>query len=102
MAFYEKEELYLETDALGMGLGASLLQVKDGMWFPGNKASDIAVIWPITFVNKSLTSAKNQHNLIDRKALGIQHGLENFHYCCFACDVSIITDHKLLVAIFKK
>ena len=32
MAFYkEKEQLYLETDVLSVGLGASLLQVRYGM-----------------------------------------------------------------------
>ena len=30
------------------------------------------------------------------------HGLEKFHHYCFVREVSIITDHKPLVAIFKK
>ena len=30
------------------------------------------------------------------------HGLEKFHHYCFTREVSIITDHKLLVSIFKK
>ena len=34
--------------------------------------------------------------------LGILHSLEKFHHYCFTRDVNIITDHKLLVAIFKK
>ena len=35
MAFYsDKEQLYLETDALGVSLTASFPQVWDGMWFP--------------------------------------------------------------------
>ena len=29
--FNEKKQPYLETDAMGVGLGASLLQVNDGM-----------------------------------------------------------------------
>ena len=33
MFYNEKEQLYLETDILCVGLGASLLQVRDGMWF---------------------------------------------------------------------
>ena len=34
MVFYnEKEQLYLETDALCVGQGASPLQVRDKMWF---------------------------------------------------------------------
>ena len=35
MKFYnEKELLYLETYALGAGLGGDLMQVKDRLWFP--------------------------------------------------------------------
>ena len=30
------------------------------------------------------------------------HGLERFHHYCFTMKVSIITDQKPLVAIFKK
>ena len=41
MAFYnEKEELYLETDVLGVSLRASFLQVRDGKWFPKDEAPE--------------------------------------------------------------
>ena len=39
---------------------------------------------------------------IDRKALGIKHGSENFHHYYFTREVSITTDHKQLMSIFKK
>ena len=58
IAFYnEKAQLYLETDVLAMGLWASLLQVRDGMWFPRKEAPDNAALQPIAFVSKSLSSA---------------------------------------------
>ena len=38
MAIYkEKEQQYLETDVLSVGLRGSLLHVRDKMWFPSNK-----------------------------------------------------------------
>ena len=37
-----------------------------------------------------------------RETLGILHGLKKFHHYCFAREVYIITDHKLLIAILKK
>ena len=39
---------------------------------------------------------------IECEALGILHGLEKFHHYCFGRGVLVITDHKLLVSIFKK
>ena len=46
MAFYnKKEQLYLETDALGVGIGVRLLQVRDGNAIPkeGNNQQCSAV-----------------------------------------------------------
>ena len=34
--------------------------------------------------------------------LGILHDLEKFHLYCFGHEVGVITDHKFLVALFKK
>ena len=102
MAFYnDKQQLYLETDTLGVSLGASLLQIGDGMLFSRNDAPDNAALQPITFMSKTLTSAETCYsNRVE--ALGILHGLETFHHYCFPSKVSEITDHKLPVAIFKK
>ena len=53
-------------------------------------------------MSKSLTNAEYRYNNIKREALGILNGLEKFHCYYFARDVSIRTDHKPLVSIFKK
>ena len=103
MAFYyEKEQLYVETNDSGVGLGASVLQAKDDLQFPSNEAPGKAVLWPVISVIKSLTSAETHHSNIEREALGIPHGLEKFHEYCFTFQVRMVIDHKLLVAIFKK
>ena len=58
-AFYNgKEQLYPETDALGVDLGASLLQMRDDMLFPKNEAPVNAMMWPVAFVSKSIISAE--------------------------------------------
>ena len=54
----------------------------------------------VAFTSKSLTGAETHYCAIEREALGILHGLKFLH-CCFTNEVSMITDHKLLVAIFK-
>ena len=68
-SFYnEKEQLYLEREALGVGLGASLLLVMNGMWFPRNDATNNASLWPIAFASTSLSSAETWYSNIETKA----------------------------------
>ena len=57
---------------------------------------------PIAFASKSLTSTEKQYSDIKREILCILHGQEKFLHYCFACKVSVITDNKPLIAIFKK
>ena len=103
MKFYdETQPLYLETDASGVGLGAALLQTRSGTSCPQDKASDNSTLRPITFASKSLSSAERRYSKIEREALGILHRLKKLHHYCLARKVSIITDHKPLVAIFNK
>ena len=60
------------------------------------------ILHPIAFASKSLTGTEYRYSNIEWEALGIFHGLKKFHHYCFAREVHVITDHKLLVAIFKK
>ena len=98
----EKKELFLETDALGVGLGAALLQLRDNTTWQQGTTPDNTILWPIVFTSKSFTGAESRYSNIEHKALGILHGLEKFHHYCFSRNVIIITDHKPLVTIFKE
>ena len=102
MKFYdETQPLYLETDMSGIGLGAALLQIRDGTKCPRNTAPDNRILRPIAFASKSLASMERRYSNNEREALGILHGLKKFCHYCFAREVSIITDHKPFVAIFQ-
>ena len=57
---------------------------------------------PIVFASKSMSSVERRYSNIEREVLGILHGLEKFNHYCFVREVSIIPEHKPLVAIFKK
>ena len=103
MKFYnEKKEFFLEKDASGVGLRAALLQLRDNTAWQQGTAPDNTILWPIAFASKSLKGAKSRYSNIEHEALGIIHGLEKFHHYCFGRNVIVITDHKPLVAIFKK
>ena len=103
MKFYsENKEPFLETDVSGVGLGAALLQLRDNTAWQQGTAPDNTMLWPIAFASKSLTGAESRYSNRECKALGIIHGLEKCHHYCFGRNIIIITDHKLLVAIFKK
>ena len=103
MKFYDDTKpLQLETDASGVSLGAALLQLRDNTNCPRDTALDNTILCPITFVSKSLTGAEWRYSNIKCEALGTLHGLEKFHHYCFGREVLVITDHKLLVSIFKK
>ena len=103
MKFYDDTKpLYLETDASGVGLGAALLQLCKGTRCQKDVVPDNTILCPIVFASKRLTDTEQRYSNIKQEALGILHGLEKFHHYCFAREVLIITDHKPLVAIFKK
>ena len=100
MKFYdETKPLYLEMNASRVGLGTALLQTRDGMTCPKDSAPDNTIHQLIASASKCLTSAEHRYSNIEREVL---HGLKKFHHYSFARDISLTTDHKPLVAIFKR
>ena len=45
---------------------------------------------------------RKKYSNIERKELDILYGLQKFNRDCFGREVQFITDHKSLVAMFKK
>ena len=98
----ETQLLYLETGASGIRLRAAPLPTRSSASCPWDSAPDSSILRPYAFASKSLSSAEKRYSNIEKEALGILHRLNKFHHYCFVREVGIITDHKLLVAIFKK
>ena len=82
--------------------GTTLLQTRDNMICHRDDMPDNSILRPFAFTSKRLTMAGKRYSNIDREALGILYGLEMFHHYSFVREVTIITDHKPLIAIFKK
>ena len=103
MKFYDDAKpLYLEKDESRVGLVTALLQLCNNTVCQKGIAPDNITLHPIAFTSKSLTSMEWRYSNIKCEALGILHGLEKFHHYCFGREVLITTDHKPLVAMFKK
>lgn len=87
LQFYDPTKpLTVENDASEYGLGAALLQ--EGK--------------PVCFASRTLTPAEQNYAQIEKEMLAITFGLEKFHQWTYGRRVSVVTDHKPLVAIKSK
>lgn len=87
LAYYDpNKELTLENDASEYGLGSALLQ--DGQ--------------PIAFASRSLSQSEKNYAQIEKELLAVVYGLQKFHHYTYGRNVTVITDHKPLVAISNK
>lgn len=87
LMFYDPDKkLTVENDACEYGLGSVLMQ--DGR--------------PIAYASRSLSQTETRYSQIEKEMLAVVYGLEKFHHYTYAREVEVVTDHKPLVAIWKK
>ena len=87
LAYYNPDKpLVLENDACEYGLGSALLQ--EGK--------------PVAFASRSLSETETRYAQIEKEMLAVTYGLEKFHQYTYGRKVSVITDHKPLIAITSK
>jgi len=104
LQYYRPEKsLYIESDASKIGLGAALLQIDPKIQTEyDTEIPPTECLRPIAYGSKSLTTTEQNYSNIEREALGILHALQKFHHYTFGRHTHIITDHRPLLAIFKK
>ena len=79
----------LACDASPTGIGAVLSHV-----MPDSS------VRPVAFASRSLTKTERKYAQIGKEALSIVWGVKLFHVCLYGKRRTLITDHKLLTAIF--
>ena len=85
--FDAQKPIVIQGDSSQSGLGACLMQ--EGA--------------PIAYASRSLTETEQQYAQIEKETLAIVFAMEKFHMYVYGHDhVTVETDHKPLLAIFKK
>lgn len=89
LGYYDvNDQTQVVADASPVGLGAVLIQFKNG-------ESRI-----ISFANRSLTTPEQNYAQTEKEALALVWAVERFHYFLFGRQFELVTDHKALEILF--
>ena len=80
----------LLADASPVGLGAVLIQEKDG---------EERVV---SYASRSLTSVERRYSQTEKEVIGLVSACERFHVYLYGSKFELITDHKPLEVIYSE
>jgi hypothetical protein len=86
--FYTDSLLQLTCDASGIAVGGVLEQVIDGK------------PQPIAFYSKKLKNTQLDWATYNKELYALYSCVQNFEYLIQGCDLTLVTDHKLLLTVF--
>ena len=93
--------IYIETDASKKGIGVVLMQPDPNV----QNTSKSAVpnnLRPIYYASKTLTNTESNYSNIEREMLGMVLSVLHFKHFTYGQQVTVITEHKPLIMLFKK
>ena len=93
--------LFIEVDASKCDIGAAMLQSNPIV--RNTSTSEIPDnLRPISYASKTLSDTESNYSNIERELLGIVFAFLHFKHFTYGRPVTIISDHKPLVSLFKK
>ena len=88
--FDDSQAVRLSCDASKDGLGAALLQQRDGVWMH------------VAYASRAMTRTEQNYAQIEKEMLGVTFARERFDCYVYGREFVVETDHKPLIAISRK
>ena len=90
--------MFIECDSSGERIGAVLLQPNSNCVKIGKNGIPCN-LRPVAHASKSLTKAECRYANIEHESLAVLFSVEHFKHFVYARKVTIVTDHKPLLAV---
>ena len=93
--------VYIEVEASKQGIGSVMLQ--PNMVVRNTSTGNIPNnLRPIAYASKTLSQTESNYSNIECELLGVVFSCLHFKHFAYGCKVTVITDHKTHVSLFKK
>ena len=102
LKYYEANlPIYIETDASRKGIGVVLMQ-PDPKVQNTSKSAVPNNLRPVYYASKFLTNTESNYSNIEREMLGVVFSVLHIKHFTYGHKVTVVTDHKPLIMLFKK
>ena len=99
--FDSSKPLFIKVNASKRGIGAVMLQCNPII--KNSSSTEIPNnLHPISYASKTLSKTESNYSNIERELLGVVFAVTHFKHFTYGRQVTIISDHKPLVSLFKK
>ena len=101
MYFDANLPIYIETDTSKKAIGVVLMQPSPNVQNT-SKTTVPNNLRPVYYASKTLTAMESNYSNIEREMLGVVFSILHFKHFTYGQQVTVITDHKPLISLFKK